>query len=300
MSKYLLFSPHLDDAVLSSGASISKWTRSGNEVTVVSVFTSCGQRSLPSSISYYNRRKENDIKALEFLGCKYDHLNFLDAPFRDQKYNSFSTILFHHDFIQDEVLTSLKHAIESIISKLNPDYIIFPLGVGGHIDHHLLFACSLRLGHLAKKTLYYEDLPYSLVPCWTAIRLKVLKASIKNLNVFFNSESMPTHLLETPLPFLENYLVNKKDIEESNDKYLQEIEFLKFSDSIKEISLLNGNEWLLNEISHNEDDFKKKCKAIGFYETEWPILFGKLKMDIQNHLLRNQASMYFERFLILK
>ena len=65
-NKFLIISPHLDDAVLSCGASMAQWQEEGAEVIVASIFTSCAEYNEKMNAVYQNRRKQ-DIEALSFL-----------------------------------------------------------------------------------------------------------------------------------------------------------------------------------------------------------------------------------------
>ncbi|HFR3804158.1 TPA: PIG-L deacetylase family protein, partial [Streptococcus suis] len=76
------------------------------------------------------------------IGVEYANLGFSDSLFRLRK---------------DE--EKLKKEILEKIKEINFDYIIFPIGIGNHIDHLILNEIS-RDKFFIKKVLYYYDSPY--------------------------------------------------------------------------------------------------------------------------------------------
>src|SRR5260221_483070 len=94
MSRLLIISPHLDDAVLSCGARIAKTVESGGEVVVATCFTTPWEAAPEELQQLYDRRKADDGDALKMLGAGIRHLGFTDAPFRNPQYYNFNTILF--------------------------------------------------------------------------------------------------------------------------------------------------------------------------------------------------------------
>ncbi|WMJ74388.1 PIG-L family deacetylase [Cytophagaceae bacterium ABcell3] len=290
MQTILIFSPHLDDAILSCGSSINHWVTEGNEVIVISIFTSCGRHS---QAELYEKRKKDDIKALQFLGCKFAHLDFVDAPFRDAQNNSFSSILFHHDLKCGKV-AGLLDSVLSCIEIYKPSQIYFPLGVGGHIDHHQLFLSSLDCSHFGEAICYYEDLPYALVPCWSNVRLQNLGYLFSEKDKeMISSQMIPEQLSDCEIAFVKNYMGDKNDQGLSNEKYKQEIRNLRCERKTE-----NNLPWVNLvpfQIGHTEEQFNTKMEAISFYETEWPVLFGENMASIRE-VLYNSSDAFVERF----
>ncbi|WP_375578530.1 PIG-L family deacetylase [Marivirga tractuosa] len=284
-NKYLIISPHLDDAVLSCGASMAQWQEKGADVIVASVFSSCADSRLELK-EIYETRKKQDIEALTFLGAKAIHLGFTDAPFRSSRsYYNFSTILFHHEDEERILEQSIATEISKIIKEYTPDSILFPLGVGGHIDHHLVYRSSFKLDYPTEKIQFYEDLPYALVPGWTEVRLH--KMDYKHeLRPFSDFQG---HLLDLKLPFLHNYTMDEDDKKASNLQYQKEIKYLT---TVKKNT---KGRLILDKIYLSKHFFEKKCEAILHYKTEWPILFGESE-NIKKVLHPNTEKHYTESF----
>ncbi|WP_188466004.1 PIG-L family deacetylase [Marivirga lumbricoides] len=282
-NKYLIISPHLDDAVLSCGASMAQWKEEGAEVLVASIFSSCAEYNEKMNAVYQNRRKQ-DIEALSFLGVKAIHLDFTDAPFRNGNYHSFSTILFNHNAEDKELEKSIALAISKLLHEIKPNQVCFPLGVGGHIDHHLVHKSSYHTDFEALKIQFYEELPYALVPGWTEIRLQKLGYAYE----LYPLLNLPSSLLDIKLPFVHNYTMDEIDKKASNLLYLEELNSLKTEKVI--------TSKLTREKSYfDKHFFKKKCEAILYYQTEWPSLFGDAK-NIKTILNPDSGEAYSESF----
>ena len=294
----------MDDAILSCAGSLCLWTSQGHEVTVLTVFTTCGEAPMPIKDLYVERRK-NDIDALKYLPCSYQHLGFTDAPFRNKNFNSFASILFHHENIPEPFVEGLEDALTKAIDCSNADTIFFPLGIGGHIDHHIVYLLSLK--YLNKKSIcYYEDLPYLFVPGWRKLRLKKLgivqSADIDFSNsLSYNNEKEtsqkkqnPNSLFSYGLKFIENYISNDLDAEESNRKYLNELKYLEEQNVHGNLASLINLECISTNL--NTSLFLNKCKLILFYQTEWPTLFGNDANNIKALLRENTSIDYSETF----
>src|SRR5688500_1136515 len=85
-NKLVIFSPHLDDAVLSLGATISREVAAGREVEVVSCFTSGPPLDAiqPEHRVFgdYSIRREEDKRALTRLGAKFRWLDLHERIWR--------------------------------------------------------------------------------------------------------------------------------------------------------------------------------------------------------------------------
>src|SRR6185369_4067513 len=95
MTIHLFLSPHLDDAVLSCGATIHSLTRSGASVLILTVTAGQPPESLPESPlvrELHERwrtgenapaaRVEEDRKAVESLGAQVYHMDVPDCIYR--------------------------------------------------------------------------------------------------------------------------------------------------------------------------------------------------------------------------
>lgn len=153
MTKVLVISPHLDDAILSVGEMIA----STDEVTVLTMFS--GSPKNPMETDYDKKcgfansdeankeRKNEDESACRTLNADYVHLDFLESQYREKQYDGF------------EIESSLKEYVEL------SDVIYFPEGIV-HPDHEIVFSIVSHLykNHREEKKFFvYEDLPYRII-----------------------------------------------------------------------------------------------------------------------------------------
>lgn len=271
MKRILFISPHLDDAVLSCGAFIAQAVQCGLEVFVATLFSE--SEKVNKAKDLYQKRKNDDLQALQSLGAHPLHLGFTDAPFRSKRYKDFSTILFHHRLPEQEKLLekAVAKAIRALFEKLQPAELFFPLGVGGHIDHHIAFECSKLFWH-TRILKYYEELPYALIPCWGAIRWQLLGA--RPMEQSASDKPAKVALTDMPFPFIHNYLASPEDRATATALFEREWELLTPAAN-------NAETWQLDEAIFSAAPYGmqrafllKKCAAISCYSTEWPILFG--------------------------
>jgi LmbE family N-acetylglucosaminyl deacetylase len=266
--RVLFISPHLDDAVLSCAATIAQAVNRGHDVLVVTCFSSPGCLINDSLQCHYQRRKQDDINALSVLGARSLHLDFVDAPFRHATYNGFSTILFHHTLPEIE-----RPLAEEIVKKLNDvitpfDILYFPLGVGGHIDHHIVFESSRLISQKNSDIKLYEEIPYALIPGWNAVRWQQIGGKPSKLcDAYFKKAS----LFDLSLPFVDNYMASLHDKSESATLYEKEFALLH-------PSMPASHYWTFNNMLFKNKIIDNVCaqriRAILCYTTEWPVLFG--------------------------
>lgn len=298
MSRLLIISPHLDDAILSCGARIAWEKAQGNEIRVATCFTASPMTAL------YRQRMNDDIQALGLLGAQPIHLGFTDAPFRDSQYHNFSTILFHHKSPENTqpLVESIRTAIQNLAISWKPDEIIFPLGTGGHIDHQLVWQTSHYFWNADCMTGYYEDLPYALIPGWSAARWHALGATATQPSSITQPRIIP-ELADAPYPFVKNYTDPGSDAANSAAKYRQEFTGLTPIHHQTRQWTLEGHDFILEPTIVDDAYFNKKTEAIACYSTEWPALFGKDKSGIANQLRSSQpfdGQTYFESTWMLK
>ncbi|MFO0725116.1 MAG: PIG-L family deacetylase [Myxococcota bacterium] len=173
-ARAIWLSPHLDDAVLSSGGAIASLVRAGAEVEVLTVCTAAPSGPLsPLAEDIHARwglaadevlrvRRAEDSRALQILGAAGGELGLLDAIYRlPSTYLSYAALFdvpVEHDPLSDDLARALA-------GRLRPDAEIYaPLGIGGHVDHRLVFAYALGLARAGRRVWFYEDLPYALRP----------------------------------------------------------------------------------------------------------------------------------------
>ncbi|HRF50241.1 MAG TPA: PIG-L family deacetylase [Anaerolineales bacterium] len=177
MTRHLILSPHLDDAVLSLGAAIHHWSQAGEAVLVVTVCA--GSPNLPrysrfarelhtrwglSGEAAVAQRRREDRHALERLGARARYLKELDAIYRagpDGRwlYPSGDAIFgpLHH--LERGVHDGLARRLRALARRWGADVVYAPLTIGDHVDHVRVRAAA----EAADLPLaYYEDFPYAI------------------------------------------------------------------------------------------------------------------------------------------
>jgi glycosyltransferase involved in cell wall biosynthesis/LmbE family N-acetylglucosaminyl deacetylase/SAM-dependent methyltransferase len=179
-SSHLFFSPHLDDAVLSCGGMIHSLVSKNKSVRVITVFAGNSDEAQRSAFARHlhakagstadlcEQRRQEDSHALGELGVRnVERWNFTEAPYRRATngrylYGSYAELRGQpaiedrslKETITEKVLKLLQEAPESAV-------VYFPLSLGRHVDHQLLFAIGLQLSSGGKRVRFYEDYPYA-------------------------------------------------------------------------------------------------------------------------------------------
>ena len=159
-------SPHLDDAAFSAGGTLANYVEEGSEVTVVTCFTGNVDRpegfalacqidkGLPADIDYMALRRTEDERACALIGATPVHLPFLEAPHRG--YES-AAALFGPRLPGDDMADRL--APELARATQGATIVLGPLGLGDHVDHHIVREALERV--VERDRLYlWEDWPY--------------------------------------------------------------------------------------------------------------------------------------------
>src|SRR5690349_5459067 len=166
----IYISPHMDDAAYSCGGRILQSRAQGKTVLVVTVFGN-GKAELDAgdtgTFSDYGKRLQEELAVMARLDAD---LIFLNAPELIFRKNSVATIVrYALPFLpltsptHDELFATLLELVEA---RLAPSgQLFFPLAVGFHPDHRILFDVGRSLHSLARyRITFYEDVPYSTVP----------------------------------------------------------------------------------------------------------------------------------------
>lgn len=185
-----VFSPHLDDALLSCGAFLSH-AAGRVPVTVVTAFTEAGPP--PHTVSalrflrtmgdadaarLYAARRAEDRAALGLLGARWRHLGLVDGLFRRRPARTrgtgprrggrarpgphvYPTYRFHlcANRLSRYDSGTLARVAEAVARAAPPGGVLLaPMAVGGHADH-LLVRTAAELSH--RWVAYYSDFPYN-------------------------------------------------------------------------------------------------------------------------------------------
>ncbi len=168
----VFLSPHWDDAVFSSGGHLAHLEKEGR-VLVVNLFTDYPTDVKAWGVVASAARAAEERAAAKDLGFESFSLKETDAVCREQAYRSLQK-LFGDPLPSDLArLPGLTARLNGVLSGITFKSLYIPLAVGWHIDH--------QMTHLAARdwwddprTLFYEDMPYALVPNLTGYRLREL------------------------------------------------------------------------------------------------------------------------------
>lgn len=167
-------SPHLDDAVFSCGGYLAD--HPDPERLIITVFTrsvsdptgfalACQtDKGLAADVDYMAVRREEDRAAAALLGCRTEHWDFAEAPHRG--YDSAAELFGGPHEDDADIVPALSAKLGDRLAALRPDEILYPVGVGDHVDHLQLIAAvdEVRQKGLPKETRWkrYYDQPYTV------------------------------------------------------------------------------------------------------------------------------------------
>jgi hypothetical protein len=171
---FLIISPHFCDAATSLGQHIINWRKLGKTVKIVTVFNSFGTEELMSENSWNyllkygvknvreltKLRLQADKQLISSLDYESQYLNYVDASFRHFSeipvYDLAQSLLsgrpstYDHD-LPDKIIHDL---------ALDPNQkVVFPYGVGNHVDHVILRKIGDKLKKLGQPISFYLESP---------------------------------------------------------------------------------------------------------------------------------------------
>lgn len=173
MPNAVYLSPHLDDAIYSCGGLIARQVEQGHSVTVLTV---CAGDPPPGPLSPFAQelharwrgaeaamdlRRQEDLEACARVGAAALHMGVADAVYRraadgEPLYPSEQAIFGPMAEEDDALIGLLAEAIEEVSPAGAQLYS--PIGIGGHVDHHLTRAAA---GLLERPLWFYHDFPYA-------------------------------------------------------------------------------------------------------------------------------------------
>ena len=193
---HIYFSPHLDDIALSCGGIISAQRSRGDDILVVTVFS--GAESIPTRATRVTRvtgvfsvfaemaeRRKEDDRAMAALGVGRRLFGYAEAIQRDRRYRSLPGLFSHIAKSDTKIIEEIYAKIRDIFSQYPKAKYWFPLGVGNHVDHQILFRIAGRLAE--KRTdediIYYEEFPYADIPYLAKHRLDSIGAPYRDASI---------------------------------------------------------------------------------------------------------------------
>jgi LmbE family N-acetylglucosaminyl deacetylase len=170
--RWVVLSPHLDDAVLSCGGLIAAM-RNQVKVEIWSLFSGAPFRGPYSPVAQWLhgvsggstgsrlawRRRREDRAACRVLGARCRHFMWKDAVYRKAADSSFMYDQSQQEtwHIEDDHLAAAM--TDTLLRNLtDSDVLLVPLGLGRHVDHLIVRHAAEQARH--SPLLYYPDLPY--------------------------------------------------------------------------------------------------------------------------------------------
>jgi LmbE family N-acetylglucosaminyl deacetylase len=183
MAPHIFISPHLDDAVLSCGATIFSLTELGCEVIVVTVFSGSPSAKTLSPLAQsihqsfglgddaVKVRRSEDHVAIRSLGAYLIHIGLPECIYRNDEYNR-PLYVNAGDIYRGQLCKDIKtqaeilHRLSDIFASYAPTHVYAPVGIGNHVDHLLTRIVvenllSDKIDYHRIKLLMYEDIPYA-------------------------------------------------------------------------------------------------------------------------------------------
>lgn len=158
-NKIVFLSPHLDDIAFSLGGAVASFA-SFFELILLNIFSETRylyHKDPKNSLSANEIREAEDRAFSQRIGAKRITLGFPDTSvLKHTSQSEFITSFRDHRY------TPVKKEIEKVLLKENPDIVFCPLGLGGHIDHRIVFHAIWYQEIKTQAQIYfYEDLPYT-------------------------------------------------------------------------------------------------------------------------------------------
>jgi LmbE family N-acetylglucosaminyl deacetylase len=171
--RHVYLAPHFDDAALSCGAGIARQTQAGEPVLVVTICSAVPPASAVfsefagrmharwglSAADVVQRRRQEELAALEILGADAFWLDRLDAIYRLPAAYSDDPTLFGNVAPADPLRAELAADLRMLQQHCPEAQFYVPLGVGRHVDHQI--TCRAALDGLDLPLSFYEDYPYA-------------------------------------------------------------------------------------------------------------------------------------------
>lgn len=176
----LAASPHLDDAVLSTGATLASCSSHGALVTVLTLFAGCPTGSLsPVAVRHHRRcrlpadahlaitlRRAEDEHAVVTLGATPVHAEHLDVVYRrgpgGQWVCRSDDDLFRPAQYDEQLRRDTRATIVGAVRRTGADLLLAPAAVGCHVDHVMVRELAIDVGRATRtKVLLWKDQPYS-------------------------------------------------------------------------------------------------------------------------------------------
>lgn len=171
MPTALFLSPHLDDVAFSCGGTLALLADRGWRTVMVTAFTAtvlpvtgfalaCQlDKGLGPDVDYMALRRREDAAAAAILGVA--DLRWLALPEAPHRGYHSAPELFATIRRGDDIWQVLAGHLAALRTELNPDLILAPQGLGGHVDHRQLIR-SVQATAGPTPVAWYRDTPYAI------------------------------------------------------------------------------------------------------------------------------------------
>ncbi len=175
--RWIYLSPHLDDVIFSVGGVIYEQVCEGTPVEIWTVMSGFPKTAVLSAFAKrlharwgvdsaedaVRIRLEENEKAAQIIGAKTFYLNFVDSMYRLGADGAF---LYERSFgklhRQDKDMP--RQIANAIAQNLRSgDALVFPLALGGHVDHVVV---NMASKFLDQSLFHYADIPYLFDAPW--------------------------------------------------------------------------------------------------------------------------------------
>ncbi len=156
----IIFAAHSDDIALSMGGYLL--VNKGSYVEIINVFSNCLKSinlskylRTPKEVTFFNNEEEKLYAKITGISLKL--LHYPEALQRNYK-NPITNKIGNQD---KALVKTLENQINQILIKQKPIQAYFPLSIGNHIDHIILYKIGRLMLNKGFNILFYEDLPYT-------------------------------------------------------------------------------------------------------------------------------------------
>lgn len=161
----LIVSPHMDDAFLSLAGTIL--TQRGRDTIHIhdligdDPWCTLHERFWPTRSKLVDLRQKEEQFCAWLCDCRIKFSSHPSSPQRGHKIWNGPLNPTLDDLVKQHILDE----IDDLLTKTKWELVMWPLGVGGHVDHRLIRMLAqqfVEMGHpCAAKFVFYEDLPYA-------------------------------------------------------------------------------------------------------------------------------------------
>jgi LmbE family N-acetylglucosaminyl deacetylase len=173
--RWLVLSPHLDDAALSVGGALAGWADAGESPAVVTVCAGQPAGPLTDFARFQHARwgdpadlvaarRAEDQQALALLGARPVWLDVPDCIYRGDRYATEAGLFGPIAPDEGPLVEAIAGTVAALWSATARATVVAPLGIGNHVDHQLTRAAADRLAARGVPLLWYEDFPYVVRP----------------------------------------------------------------------------------------------------------------------------------------